>query len=104
MVLGERPWQAALEAGYDKLEEALYERAVREDTQAAIFLLKGYRRNKFFERHQVEVGSPPDFDFTQLTSEEREQVRLLMEKAQRMHRTRQISARRGADAALCHAP
>jgi hypothetical protein len=76
-------WQDALEQAYDALEGDLYDRGRRDDTQAAIFLLKGYRAQKFADRHKVEVGSAGefDFDFTQLTPEERAQLDALTKKA-----------------------
>ena len=47
--------------------------------------MKGYRRQKFSERHQAEVGAPGayDFDFTILTADERATLETLMQKAVR---------------------
>lgn len=46
-------WDAALETAIDALEQTLYERAMRSDTVAAIFLLKGNRGGKYRERHEL---------------------------------------------------
>ena len=45
-----KDWDAAVEAGTDALEDALYGRAKETDTTAAIFLLKGRRPEKYRER------------------------------------------------------
>lgn len=48
-------WDHAIECVYDQLEESLFERAMKNDTAAAIFLLKSGRPGKYAERRALEV-------------------------------------------------
>lgn len=45
-----REWEEAYEAGTDRLEDALVDRAVQSDTTALIFALKGRRPERWRER------------------------------------------------------
>jgi len=53
-------WEAALDDAVDALESSLYERAIKSDTTAAIFLLKGAKPDKYRERHE---STQTNFDF-----------------------------------------
>lgn len=52
-------WDEALDAGVDNLEEAAYERASETSDILAMFLLKGYRPEKFRERYDHTSGGQP---------------------------------------------
>lgn len=47
-------WEDALEDSTERLEESMFERAMKGDTTAAIFLLKGRRPEVYRERMQFE--------------------------------------------------
>jgi hypothetical protein len=49
-------WDQALEDAYDALEESLYERGLKADTTAAIFILKGRRRKVFGDKQELSGG------------------------------------------------
>ena len=49
-----RAWDAALEAGTDKLEDVARTRAMNSSDVLMIFLLKGRRPEKYRERHQLD--------------------------------------------------
>lgn len=50
--------EAAREEGFDAVEDRLVDRGMRNDTTAAIFLLKGWRRSRYGDR--VAVGGDED--------------------------------------------
>jgi len=48
--------EAAREAGFDALEDALIERGEKNDTTAAIFMLKGWKPERYQERKAVDMN------------------------------------------------
>jgi len=80
-------WDDALEAGTDRIEDALLRRALTIDTTAAIFLLKARRPAKYREvtrhEHTGKDGEPikHTFDLTRLTDEELTELERISRRA-----------------------
>jgi hypothetical protein len=67
-------WHDAINVSLDELEAALMARAIKQDTQAAIFLLKAHRRDTYGDNLKLEHSGRLQHDLQALSVEELERL------------------------------
>ena len=67
-------WHDAINVSLDELEAALMERAVKNDTPAAIFLLKAHRREQYGDKLDLNRSGRIGHDVTGMSLEQLERL------------------------------